>query len=176
MFFSQMARYSSVIGGCCPRTGGLVVSHWPPPPMRTHCPFQLGYFDSSNACAPETARHSAAASAKEPRSDLRVVVLPAGDPFGDVFLPDGAIFLGDRRLLPAHRRLGRIPLAAAADAHPLPLPVGIFRFVERLRAGDSEAQRGGKRKGAEIGPAGCSTARRRSLRRCFSPRWRDIPR
>src|SRR4051812_12735731 len=74
MFFSQIARYSSVIGGCCPRTGGLVGSYWPPAPMRTHSPFQLGNFERSCACTlvmltPYAAASSAATARRDEIGD-----------------------------------------------------------------------------------------------------------
>src|SRR5439155_22564064 len=58
---------------------------------------------------------------------------------GDAGLQEGLILRRERRLL-RQARLAGVP-TAVADAAPLALPVGEFRVVERLRAGDRETER-----------------------------------
>src|SRR3954470_5112807 len=56
----------------CPRTPGTIIL--------THWPFQLGYFDSSNACAPPIVVSSAAACTRaqnEPRKGMAVPLVMA---------------------------------------------------------------------------------------------------
>src|SRR3989442_14560316 len=72
---------------------------------------------------------------------LGVVALSASRRFRQIRLPDRLILRGQRRLLPAPGGLVRIVLRAAADAHPLALPIRIFAVIERLRAGNCRAQR-----------------------------------
>ncbi len=61
----------------------------------------------------------------------RVVALSAGGLVGQARLQDRLIFRGQRRLLPATGRLGRVVARnAGVGAQPLALPVGIPAFIE----------------------------------------------
>src|SRR5215475_5908640 len=79
-----------MIGGCCPRTGGLLGSYWPPPPIRTHWPFQSGKLALSCDHAPVPAAHNAATNAIDavkPRSimasSLQLLLPTANTPNGE---------------------------------------------------------------------------------------------
>src|SRR5882762_8740920 len=76
-----MAWYSGVSGACCASPSDLFGSYdgWPLSPAtgtRRHSPFHCGYFDSSNARAPDMVVSTAAARAiraMEPRSSMTVL-------------------------------------------------------------------------------------------------------
>src|SRR6266702_2554880 len=72
MLASQIAWYSGVSGGCCPRAGGLAGSYWPPAPVRTHWPFQSGNLELScdQAAGPGHSTANNAISANETRFDI----------------------------------------------------------------------------------------------------------
>src|SRR5712691_6545734 len=78
MLASQSLRYSAVSGGSCGRPGRLLSSQaFTVPSLRFHWPSKLGYFDSSNAAAPEIVVNSAAVSAIAPiRIRWKVMTVP----------------------------------------------------------------------------------------------------
>jgi hypothetical protein len=78
---SKIAWYSGVNGACCAAPGGLLGSQdeLRLPPSCCHGPRQLGYFDSSNACAAVNVADNTAAAAsdpREPRQSMRVLLRP----------------------------------------------------------------------------------------------------
>src|SRR5207302_2335266 len=78
MLASQIFRYSGVSGGSWGKPGRLDSSHeFTVPSARFHWPEKLGYFDSSNAAAPESVVNSAAISAIAPiELRLKVMTVP----------------------------------------------------------------------------------------------------
>src|SRR5260370_18864817 len=64
---------------------------------RFHWPFQLGYFESSNACAPATHSNNAVSAVATTRLRLGTAFLPASLPRRS----NGACGFGRKKLMPA---------------------------------------------------------------------------